>query len=96
MGAEPREELGTVEHETPMLSLRSVNGEDDLRHFWRTTLERLDEAAMTVVGEPKYDGLSVELVYEDGRLTTAATRGDGRTGEDVTENVRTIAEVPLA
>jgi DNA ligase (NAD+) len=95
VGAEPREELGTVEHETPMLSLRSVTGADEVRHFWRTTLERLGEDAMTVVGEPKYDGLSVELVYDDGRLTTAATRGDGRTGEDVTENVRTIAEVPM-
>ena len=95
VGAEPRDELGTVEHETPMLSLQSIQEEDDFRHFWDTTLQDLDIRRMEVVGEPKYDGLSVELVYDRGELKTAATRGDGETGEDVTDNVRTLDEVLL-
>jgi len=95
VGAEPREELGTIEHETPMLSLRAVQEEDAFRDFWSRTRERLNGSEMTVVGEPKYDGLSVELVYQGGTLVRAATRGDGQTGEDVTDNVRTLHEVLL-
>ena len=95
VGAPPRDELGTVEHETPMLSLQSVQEEDEFRRFWSNCLERLDIERMTVVAEPKYDGLSVELVYDDGQLATASTRGAGETGEDITDNVRTIDEVLL-
>ncbi len=95
VGAEPRDELGTVDHEAPMLSLQSIQEEEAFRRFWSNCLDRLDIGRMSVVGEPKYDGLSVELVYDDGRLTTASTRGDGETGEDVTDNVRTIDEVLL-
>jgi DNA ligase (NAD+) len=95
VGGEPKEELGTVEHETPMQSLRAVQEEDEFRHFHDTCRNELDKQRVSLVGEPKYDGLSVELVYDNGSLTTASTRGDGETGEDVTANVRTIREVVL-
>ena len=95
VGAEPRDELGTVEHETPMLSLQSIQEEEEFRHFWSNCLEGLDIRRMKVAGEPKYDGLSVEMVYDDGELVRASTRGDGETGEDVTDNVRTMDEVLL-
>ncbi|MFO7956083.1 MAG: NAD-dependent DNA ligase LigA [Candidatus Brocadiia bacterium] len=95
VGAEPRDELGTIEHETPMLSLQSVQEEEEFRHFYETCCSELDKERVSLVAEPKYDGVSVELVYDDGGLTSAATRGDGQTGEDVTDNVKTIHEVPL-
>ena len=95
VGAEPKEELGTVEHESPMLSLKAVKSEDDFRHFYEMCLDELKKKRVSLVGEPKFDGLSVELVYENGKYVSASTRGDGRTGEDVTENVRTINQVPL-
>ncbi len=95
VGGEPREELGTVEHATPMLSLRAIKSEEEFRHFHETCRDELDKRRVSVVGEPKYDGVSVELVYENGSLAVASTRGDGRTGEDVTANVRTIREAPL-
>jgi DNA ligase (NAD+) len=95
VGAEPREELGTIEHGTPMLSLQSIQTEEKFRRFYDTCCSDLDKQRVSLVGEPKYDGLSVELVYENGALTSASTRGDGRTGEDVTPNVKTIHEVVL-
>ena len=95
VGGAPREELGTVEHETPMLSLRAVQSEEDFRHFHDTCKDALDKRRVSLVGEPKYDGVSVELVYDHGSLSVASTRGDGHTGEDVTANVKTIREVPL-
>jgi DNA ligase (NAD+) len=95
VGAEPKEQLGTVEHETRMLSIQAIQSEKEFRNFYQTCLDKLDKQRVPLVGEPKYDGLSVELVYENGSLQTASTRGDGRTGEDVTENVRTIGQVPL-
>ena len=95
VGAEPRDELGTVEHETSMLSLDAVGEEEDFRHFVDTVSDELDGGKVTLVAEPKYDGLSVELVYDDGEFARASTRGDGETGEDVTDNVRTIHQVPL-
>ena len=95
VGAPPREELGAVAHEAPMLSLESVNEESAFRRFYETCRKELDKQRVSLVAEPKYDGVSVELVYDGGRLVTAATRGDGQTGEEVTANVRTIHEVPL-
>jgi DNA ligase (NAD+) len=94
-GAPPKEELGTIQHETPMQSLQAVQEEDEFWHFVDTCKKELDKSRLSLVAEPKYDGLSVELVYEDGVFKSAATRGDGQTGEDVTENVRTIREVIL-
>jgi DNA ligase (NAD+) len=95
VGAQPREELGTLEHESPMLSLQSITDEEAFRRFYQNCLKALDKERISLVAEPKYDGLSVELVYENGSLATASTRGDGQTGEEVTANVKTIHEVPL-
>jgi DNA ligase (NAD+) len=95
VGAPPREEMGTIDHETPMLSLQAVNTEEKFRHFWATCKKELDKERISMVAEPKYDGVSVELLYNRGRLESAATRGDGRTGEEVTDNIATIHEVPL-
>ncbi|MFO8006560.1 MAG: hypothetical protein R6V05_02375 [Candidatus Brocadiia bacterium] len=78
VGAEPREELGTVEHETPMLSLQSVQQEEEFRNFYTRCCDELGKERISLTGEPKYDGVSVELVYDDGSLATASTRGDGR------------------
>jgi len=94
VGAEPREDLPTIPHTAPMLSLDSTKDEAELRRF--------DERVRKAVGgpvrylvEPKLDGVSLELVYEEGVLSRAVTRGDGQEGEGVTENVRTIPSVPL-
>lgn len=93
VGGEPLDELETVEHVAPMLSIDSSGDADDVCAF--------DERVRRVVGdvdyvcEPKFDGLSLEVVYRDGEYVRAATRGDGRTGDDVTENVRTIPSVPM-
>ncbi len=93
VGGEPRAEFGQVDHETPMLSLQAVQDEEDFRHFFETCRESLGKEQLSLVAEPKFDGVSVELVYDDGALTRASTRGNGETGEDVTANVRTIREV---
>jgi len=90
-----------VPHVKPMLSLDSLMSEDEVREFdarVRKAMggdEELPATAVTYIAEPKFDGLSIELVYEDGVLVRASTRGDGEVGEDVTENVRTIRAVPL-
>jgi DNA ligase (NAD+) len=95
VGGEPRDELGLVDHPTPMLSLKAVYDEDDVRSFDETCRAELSLETVEYVAEPKYDGLAIELIYDSGRLSTASTRGDGDTGEDVTANVKTIKEVPL-
>ncbi|PSP54870.1 DNA ligase (NAD(+)) LigA [Halobacteriales archaeon QS_1_67_19] len=93
IGGEPLDELGTVEHVAPMLSIDASGEAEEVREFARRVEgEAGDDLAY--VCEPKFDGLSVEIVYEDGEYVRAATRGDGHTGEDVTENVRTIGSVP--
>jgi DNA ligase (NAD+) len=96
VGGEPRDELGLAKHPAPMLSLKAVYDEDEVRNFDQTCRDELNVGSVTYVAEPKYDGLAVELVYEDGRLAVASTRGDGQTGEEITPNVKTIKEVPLA
>jgi DNA ligase (NAD+) len=96
VGGEPLDELGTVEHVAPMLSIDSGGEADDVREFDARIRREVggQDDDVQYVCEPKFDGLSVEVVYEDGEYVRAATRGDGRTGEDVTENVRTIPSVP--
>ncbi|WP_327053287.1 NAD-dependent DNA ligase LigA [Halomicrococcus gelatinilyticus] len=94
VGGEPVAELGTVEHVAPMLSIDSSGDPDDVRAFDDRVRRTLGVDDVRYVCEPKFDGLSVEVVYEDGEYVRAATRGDGEQGEDVTENVRTIASVP--
>ncbi|HTR52740.1 MAG TPA: NAD-dependent DNA ligase LigA [Kofleriaceae bacterium] len=91
----PSEAFATVRHAAPMLSLDATTSEDDVRQFVETIARTLGRAEAWVL-EPKYDGLSVELVYEESRLMVAATRGDGERGEDITANARTIRALPLA
>ena len=95
VGGEPREELGLVDHPAEMLSLKSVFDEEDIRNFDETCRDETGDDSPAYHCEPKYDGLAVELIYEDGKLVQGSTRGDGETGEDITENIRTINEVPL-
>ncbi|MDR1378915.1 MAG: NAD-dependent DNA ligase LigA [Synergistaceae bacterium] len=94
VGGAVLEKFTKVEHEHPMLSLDNVFDEDELRAF----VDRLETATgekKTFVCEMKIDGLAVSLIYEDGIFARGATRGDGRVGEDVTENLRTIKTLPL-
>ncbi|MDS0297209.1 NAD-dependent DNA ligase LigA [Halogeometricum sp. S1BR25-6] len=93
VGGEPLDELDTVEHVARMLSIDQSVEEEDVREFDRRVRDAVGE--VTYVCEPKFDGLSVEVVYEDGEYVRAATRGDGDRGDDVTEQVRTIRSVPL-
>ncbi|HZW73052.1 MAG TPA: NAD-dependent DNA ligase LigA, partial [Caldimonas sp.] len=96
VGATPAEKFAAVRHSVPMLSLDNVMSADAFREFdarVRRLLRRDD--ALEYVAEPKFDGLAVEVVYVDGELAVASTRGDGITGEDVTANVRTIRSVAL-
>ena len=95
VGAAPLSAFGEVRHTVRMLSLDNAFSEDELENFDRRVRETLQRGQIDYAAEPKLDGLAVSLRYEDGVLVRAATRGDGSTGEDVTQNVRTIASVPL-
>lgn len=95
VGARAAEGFATVEHEVPMLSLGNAFETEEVEAFDRRVRDTLDIDRVVYTGEPKLDGLAISLRYEAGRLVRAATRGDGRTGEDVTANVRTIRAVPL-
>lgn len=95
VGARAAEGFETVEHEVPMLSLANAFDDDEVREFDRRIRETLDIETVVYTAEPKLDGLAISLRYESGRLVRAATRGDGRAGEDVTANVRTIRAIPL-
>ncbi len=94
VGAPPRDDLPAYRHHLPMTSLQSIFAEEELRSFDRSVRETVG-SQVTYMGEPKFDGLAVELIYEGGVLVAAATRGDGTVGEDVTDNIRTIKTVPL-
>ena len=95
VGASPLDELKKVRHEQAMLSLDSVLEQADVLAFDQRMKRELDTNLVTYAAEPKFDGLSVELLYENGLFTRGATRGDGTTGEDVTINLRTIRSLPL-
>jgi DNA ligase (NAD+) len=96
VGAPPQDRFESVEHVAPMLSLDSSEKADEVRRFDERVRKALGGGADPVyILEPKLDGASIELVYEDGLLIRAVTRGDGRAGEGVTENIRTIPTVPL-
>lgn len=106
VGGEPLSGFQTVAHEVPMLSLDNVFSVGEFLDFDRKARERLGgliksgddlfaEPEIPYCAEPKLDGLAISLLYEDGLLVRAATRGDGATGEDITHNVRTIPSVPL-
>lgn len=96
VGAEPLPGFTQVTHEIPMLSLDKVFDDEDLRAFEGRILKRVEvEGDITYSCEPKVDGVAVSLLYENGVLVRAATRGDGTVGEDITHNVRTIRSIPL-
>ncbi|MFB6347538.1 MAG: NAD-dependent DNA ligase LigA [bacterium] len=95
VGASPVDELPTVEHVRPMLSLDSTLDEDEVLDFDRYLEDQLGHQDFSYWAELKFDGFSVELVYENGELEYGATRGDGYEGEEVTENLRTIPSIPL-
>jgi DNA ligase (NAD+) len=96
VGATPAAGFTEVRHAQPMLSLDNAFSDEDVTAFDRRVRERLEtNSAVRYCAEPKLDGVAISIRYEEGRLTHAATRGDGSVGEDVTHNVRTIASVPL-
>ncbi len=98
VGAPIQEGFKPVPHSIPMLSLQDARNEDEIREFDARVKRFLNlppDAEVEYAAEPKYDGLSCEIVYRDGKIEVASTRGDGYTGEDVTPNVKTIKTVPL-
>ncbi|MBR4401883.1 MAG: NAD-dependent DNA ligase LigA [Synergistes sp.] len=95
IGGAPREGFVKVTHEAPMMSLDNALNREELLSFYSRLQETMHTDSVEVLCEPKIDGLAVSLVYEDGLLMLGSTRGDGRTGEDVTANLRTIKTLPL-
>jgi len=96
VGGKPREGVVKVAHSSPMLSLDNTYNEDELRAWERRVHELSGRKDVDYVCELKLDGMSLALVYEDGRLVRGVTRGDGTIGEDVTLNIRTVRSIPLA
>ena len=95
LGGAPREGFQTVQHRTPMVSLDNAFSMEDLANFDRRMRQATGREKIEYTTEHKFDGLSMSLLYEKGSLVRGVTRGDGRTGEDVTANVRTIRTIPL-
>jgi DNA ligase (NAD+) len=96
VGSEPLDKFDTVKHSIPMLSLIKGFSEAELIEFDQRVKRSLNtDADILYTAEPKMDGVAVELVYENGRLTMASTRGDGEVGEVITPNIKTISSVPL-
>ena len=99
VGGRPLERFGQVTHLLPMLSLANARDDDELR-AWEQRVRNLlvkrglEEHEIDYVTEPKVDGLAISLVYERGELVRGATRGDGEIGEDVTQNLKTIPDIP--
>ena len=96
VGSDLNNEFQTVRHERPMLSLANTYNRQDVMDFYQRVSEGLSGQPFQVCCELKFDGLSISLHYEHGRLVRAVTRGDGVQGDDVTRNVRTIRSIPLA
>jgi DNA ligase (NAD+) len=95
VGGTPREGFQTVQHSRPMLSLDNAFSYDQLRDFDRRVRQGSGREKIEYIAEHKFDGLSISLQYADGGLARGVTRGDGRTGEEVTPNVKTIRSIPL-
>lgn len=95
VGAAPLPEFVQLTHIIPMLSLNNAFSDDEVMAFDRRVREIADMPAIEYAVEPKFDGLAVNLIYEDGQLVSGATRGNGYVGEDVTANLRTIRAIPL-
>ena len=96
VGGKVKSDFTEVQHVTPLLSLGNAFSQTEMEEFDRKVHEGLPEnAEIEYVVEPKIDGLACSLIYEQGKLVRAATRGDGTVGENVTQNVRTIKTIPL-
>jgi DNA ligase (NAD+) len=96
VGAAPVAAFGAVRHRIPMLSLDNAFSDEEVQDFDRRIRERLPQAdSIRYSAEPKLDGLAISALYEDGVFVRGATRGDGETGEDITQNLRTLAALPL-
>ena len=97
VGAAPSEKFGKVRHAVPMLSLGNAFADEDVAEFVgriRRFLKLSEDDELRITAEPKIDGLSISLRYENGKLVQAATRGDGQEGENVTRNCETIGDIP--
>lgn len=95
VGGAPAPEFAKVNHQLPMLSLNNAFTDEEVMAFDKRVRDRLAIAAVEYMAEPKFDGLAISLIYQQGVLAKAATRGDGYTGEEVTANIKTIYAVPL-
>ena len=95
VGATPLDSFSEIKHEVPMLSLGNAFSDEDMADFDQRIRESVESENIDYAAEPKLDGLAISLLYKNGLLDRAATRGDGRTGEDVTLNIRTIDAIPL-
>jgi len=96
VGNKPLNSFGALAHRIPMLSLANAMNQDELGAFYDRTKKQLgDDSTFTFVGEPKLDGLGVEIVYENGHFIHGSTRGDGYTGENISLNLKTIRAIPL-
>ena len=97
VGAAPATHFETVQHEMPMLSLDNAFDESEMQAFEKRLIDKLGDKSTSLfyTAEPKLDGLAISLLYEQGVLVQAATRGDGRNGENITANARTLPSIPL-
>jgi DNA ligase (NAD+) len=94
VGGKPLEAFAQIQHRVPMLSLDNTYSEEELANFYKRITRLLPNEKIPVVIEPKVDGVAVSLLYENGRLRHAATRGDGFVGDDITQNIKTIRSIP--
>jgi len=94
VGGKPLQAFAQIQHRVPMLSLDNTYSEDEVANFYKRITRLLPDEKIPVVIEPKVDGVAVSVLYENGRLKYAATRGDGLVGDDITQNIKTIRSVP--
>lgn len=95
VGSDLTKKFNSVEHRRPMMSLANTYSIEEVDEWFRRVDNGLEGEEFTIVGEMKYDGVSISLIYEHGRLVRALTRGDGTKGDDVTANIKTIRSIPL-
>src|SRR5213592_1908186 len=94
VGGKPLQAFAQIQHRAPMLSLDNTYSEEEVVNFYKRITRLLPDEKIPVVIEPKVDGVAVSLMYENGHLKYAATRGDGSVGDDITRNIKTIRSVP--
>src|SRR6059058_4769262 len=94
VGGKPLQSFAQIQHRVPMLSLENTYSEEEVVNFYKRITRLLPEEKIPVVIEPKVDGVAVSVMYENGKLKYAATRGDGSVGDEITQNIKTIKSVP--